>query len=151
MRTPITGLAVAAVLAGMLAGNAEAAARKKAPDREYFDVSRMAPLTDQAGDPVNGKKMVRTKGLCLSCHAMPIPEEADHGDVAPDLAGVGSRWQPAELRMRVVDPKVLNPDTIMPSFFKKEGLHRVAKNWEGQTILTAQEVEDVVAYLATLK
>lgn len=151
MRTPITGLAVAAVLAGTLAGIAEAAPRKKVPDRGYYDVSRMAALTDRPGDPVNGRTLARTKGLCLACHTMPIPEEPDHGDVAPDLAGVGSRWQPAELRMRIVDPKVLNADTIMPSFYKKEGLHRVAKNWEGQTILSAQEVEDMVAYLSMLK
>lgn len=151
MRTPITGLAVLAVLAGSLAGIAEAAPRKKAPERGYYDVSRMAPLTDKPGDPVNGKKVARTTGLCLSCHTLPIPEEADHGDVAPDLAGVGARLQAAEIRMRVVDPKVVNPDTLMPSFYKKEGLHMVAKNWEGKTILTAQEVEDVVAYLGTLK
>ncbi|CAA7622969.1 sulfur oxidation c-type cytochrome SoxX [Magnetospirillum sp. UT-4] len=150
MQTSITRLALAAVLAVALAGLAEAAPRKKAPERGYFDVSRMAPLTDQKGDPANGRKVAATKGLCVSCHVMPIPEQPDHGDVGPDLAGVGSRMQPPELRMRIVDPKVLYADTIMPSFYKSD-LNRVKKGLEGKPFLTAQEVEDVVAYLATLK
>lgn len=150
MLIPITRIALTAVLAVAVAGPTVAAPRKKAPERGYYDVSRMAPLTDVKGDPAAGREIVRKKGLCLSCHQMPIPEDADHGDVGPPLEGVGSRMQPAELRMRVVDAKIINPDTSMPSFYKKD-LHRVAKKFEGQTILTAQEVEDVVAYLATLK
>jgi L-cysteine S-thiosulfotransferase len=140
-------LAALATSAAVLSANASPL---KAPERGYFDVARMAPLTDQQGDPVNGRKIVGSKGLCLSCHEMPIPELADHGNIGPDLHGVGSRLQPPELRMRIVDPKVLNPETPMPSFYKKD-LNRVAKKWVGQTILTAQEVEDVVAYLGTLK
>lgn len=139
-----------AALAMSWAVPALAASPKKPPERGYFDVSRMAPLTDQKGDPEQGRKIAAGKGLCLSCHTMPIPEQADHGDVGPDLAGVGGRLQPPELRMRIVDPKVLNPDTPMPSFFKKE-LNRLPPNLKGQTFLTAQEVEDVVAYLGTLK
>ena len=149
MLTPIFRGALAAALALVPAALVQASP-KKPPERGYYDVSRMAPLTDQAGDPANGRKLAATKGLCLSCHAMPIPEQADHGDVGPDLAGVAERLQPAELRMRIVDPKVINPDTPMPSFYKKD-LNRVAKDWVGQTILSAQEVEDVVAYLGTLK
>ena len=151
MRASLTSAALAAMIAVGLGAAGADAAPKKMPERGYYDVNRLAPLTDKPGDPVNGKAVVRKKGLCLSCHAMPIPEEADHGDVAPDLAGVGSRLQPPELRMRVADPKVIYPDTIMPSFLKKDGLNRVAKKWEGQSILTPQEVEDVVAYLSTLK
>ena len=150
MLKPISWGTATVALAMILAAQAQAASPKKAPERGYFDVSRMAPLTDQPGDPANGRKIAANKGLCLSCHVMPIPEEADHGDVGPEMAGIGSRLQPPELRMRIVDPKVLNPDTPMPSFYKKD-LNRVAKKWEGQTILTAQEVEDVVAYLSTLK
>lgn len=150
MPTPITRVALAAVLAVAVAGPSAAAPRKKAPERGYYDVTRMAPLTDQKGDAAKGREIVVTKGLCLSCHQMPIPEQPDHGDVGPPLNEVASRMQPAELRLRIVDPKILNPDTPMPSFYKKE-LHRVAKKYEGQTILTAQEVEDVVAYLSTLK
>lgn len=150
MLTPLIRATLAAVLAVAVAGPSAAAPRKKAPERGYYDVTRMAPLTDQKGDPANGRVIVVKKGLCLSCHQMPIPEEPDHGDVGPPLNEVASRLQPAELRLRIVDPKIINPDTPMPSFYKKD-LHRVAKKFEGQTILTAQEVEDVVAYLATLK
>lgn len=143
--------ALVAAVTMALVPMAEAAPPKKKAERNIFDVTRMAPLTETPGDPANGRKLVRTKGLCLSCHVMPIPEEPDHGDVAPDLAGVGARMVPQELRLRIVDPKILNPDTMMPAFFKKDGLNRVMKSWEGKSILEAQEVEDVVAYLATLK
>ena len=149
MRKPVTRVAIAAALAVAVAGTAQAAS-KKAPERGYYDVTRMAPLTTEPGDPAKGRNIVRKQGLCLSCHVMPIPEEPDHGDIGPDLAGIGSRYQPAELRLRIVDPKILNAETPMPSFYKKD-LNRVMKSWEGKTILTAQEVEDVVAYLMTLK
>ncbi|MGE5547377.1 MAG: sulfur oxidation c-type cytochrome SoxX [Solirubrobacterales bacterium] len=150
MPKPLIGVAVAAALAVAATDPASAAPRKKTPERGYFDVTRMAPLTSEKGDPANGRLIARTKGLCLSCHVMPIPEEPDHGDIGPDLAGVATRWSPPELRMRVADAKAFNPDTPMPSFYKKD-LNRVAKDWEGKSILTAQEVEDVVAYLLTLK
>jgi sulfur-oxidizing protein SoxX len=110
-------------------------------------------LTDIPGDPANGRSVAidRKKGNCLACHAMPIPEQSFHGEVGPDLNGVGSRYSAGELRLRIVDPKVLNPDTIMPAFYKTNGLHRVLADFEGKPMLTAQEVEDVVAYLQTLK
>ena len=150
MLKPISWGALAVALAVHWAVQSQAASPKKPPERGYYDVSRMAPLTDQKGDPVNGRAIAAGKGLCLSCHVMPIPEQPDHGDVGPDLAGVAARLQPPEMRMRIVDPKVLNPDTPMPSFFKKE-LNRVQPSLKGQSFLTAQEVEDVVAYLGTLK
>ncbi|MCB2099561.1 MAG: sulfur oxidation c-type cytochrome SoxX [Rhodobacterales bacterium] len=106
------------------------------------------------GDPVRGRAAVinRQKGNCLACHSIPeIPEEQFHGEVGPVLDDVGSRMSAGEIRMRIVDPKVINPETAMPSFYKLEGLHRVAKKWQGKTILSAQEVEDVVAYMLTLK
>ncbi|MGE5503833.1 MAG: sulfur oxidation c-type cytochrome SoxX [Actinomycetota bacterium] len=148
--TPWVRAAIAAALTVFLALGADAAQRKKAPERSVWEPSRMAPLTNDKGDPARGRIAVIKKGNCLACHIMPIPEEPDHGDVGPPLEGVGSRLTPAELRMRIVDPKVLNPDTIMPSFYKRD-LNRVAKEWEGKTILDAQDVEDVVAYLSTLK
>lgn len=110
-------------------------------------------LSGKPGDPVNGRKVAinRKKGNCLACHKMPIPEQQFHGEVGPELEGVASRYSVGELRLRVVDPKVLNEATIMPAFYKSKGFHRVLKGFEGKSILTAQEVEDIVAYLATLK
>ena len=109
-------------------------------------------LTGTAGDPAAGKKAAinQKKGNCLACHAMPIPEEQFHGKTGPDLHGIGSRQNEAELRMRLVDPKVINADTMMPSFFKT-GQHRVLPDFQGKTILEAQDVENIVAYLLTLK
>jgi len=110
-------------------------------------------LTGNAGDAKNGRKLAihRKKGNCLACHKMPIPEQAFHGNVGPDLAGVGERYTEGELRLRIVDPKVVNPDTAMPAFYKKDGFHRVLKKFKGKTIIGAQDVEDIVAYLMTLK
>lgn len=103
-----------------------------------------------SGDPQRGRLAVIGKGNCLACHQMPIPEEPDHGDIGPDLSHVGSRLDALQLAARIRDPKTINPDTIMPSFVKLD-LNRVAKDWKGQTILTEQDLADVVAYLLTLK
>ena len=110
-------------------------------------------LTEKVGDPVNGKKLAtnRKKGNCLACHSMPIPEQAFHGNIGPDLKGISSRYSEGELRLRIVNPKVLNSDTIMPAFYKADGFNRVMKKFAGKTIITAQEVEDIVTYLMTLK
>ncbi|MES2264519.1 MAG: sulfur oxidation c-type cytochrome SoxX [Pseudomonadota bacterium] len=106
-----------------------------------------------AGDPVRGRAIVASRqvGLCLLCHAAPIPEEAFQGNLAPDLAGAGDRSSAAQLRQRLVDPASLNPDTIMPAYYKTEGLQRVSAAQQGKTILSAQQIEDVVAYLQTLR
>jgi sulfur-oxidizing protein SoxX len=93
----------------------------------------------------------RNVGLCLLCHGAPIPEERFQGTLAPSLAGAGSRATPGQLRLRLVDPARLNPDTIMPPYYRVDGLTRVAKTFQGKTILTAEQIEDVVAYLASLK
>ena len=90
-------------------------------------------------------------GLCLLCHAGPYPEERFQGNLAPDLAGAGSRWTEGQLRLRMVDASRLNPETIMPAYFRTEGLTRVARSFAGTPILTAEQVEDVVAFLATLR
>ena len=112
-----------------------------------------APLTGAKGDPVRGRAIVadRQVGLCLLCHSGPIPEERFQGDLAPSLAGAGARWSEAQLRLRIADPAKVNPNTIMPSYYKSRGLDRVAASYRGKTILSAQQIEDVVAYLATLK
>ncbi len=135
-----------AVLCGALAASANAA--------EYVVVDDTIPasLTGKAGDPAAGKKLAihRKKGNCLACHVMPIPEEQFHGEIGPDISDAGSNYTEAELRMRLVDPKVLNPDTIMPAFLKT-GTTDVLKKFAGKTILKPQEIEDIIAYLMTLK
>ena len=143
--TAALGLAVA----GTIAANTQAA---ELVNFSVVDETIPQSLTGTAGDAANGKKVVihRKKGNCLACHVMPIPEQQFHGLTGTDLNGVASRLDEATLRMRIVDPKVINPDTMMPSFYRT-GQHRVLKDFEGKTILSAQEVEDVVAYLMTLK
>ena len=117
------------------------------------DVTIPKALTDQPGDPENGRAVAihRKKGNCLACHILPIPEQSFHGEIGPDLNGVAGRYDAGELRLRLVDPKVINPDTIMPAYYRSNGLHRVLKDFQGKTLLTAQEVEDIIAYLQTLK
>ena len=109
-------------------------------------------LTGAKGDPARGRAIVanRQVGLCLLCHSGPFPEERFQGELAPDLRGVGKRWTEAELRLRIVDSSRINPATIMPGYHRTEGLVRVGPAWRGKTILSAEQIEDVVAYLTTL-
>ena len=111
------------------------------------------PLTDQPGDAARGRAIVanRQLGLCLLCHTAPIPEERFQGNLAPDLAGAGARWSEAQLRLRLVDSRRVNPQTIMPPYYRSEGLTRVGSPWQGKTVLAAQQIEDVVAYLRSLQ
>ena len=112
-----------------------------------------APLTAVAGDARQGRAIVanRQLGLCLLCHTGPIPEERFQGNLAPDFAGSGARYSAGQLRLRMVDASRLNPDTIMPAYFRADGLEMVPSALRGKTILTAQQIEDVVAYLQTLR
>ena len=105
------------------------------------------------GDALRGRAIVanRQVGLCLLCHTAPIAEEPFQGDLAPSLVGAGARWTIPQLRLRIADSSRLDPATIMPSYFRTEGLQRVAPAHQGKTILSAQQIEDVVAWLATLK
>ena len=111
------------------------------------------PLTGQPGDPARGRAIVTNRfvGLCLLCHSGPFPEERFQGDLAPDMRGAGSRWSEAQLRLRMVDSSRLNPDTIMPIYYRTEGFTRVAPAFRGKPVLTAEQIEDVVAFLTTLK
>ena len=110
-------------------------------------------LTGASGDAARGRAIVanRQVGLCLLCHSGPFPEERFQGNLAPDLRGSGGRWSEGELRQRIVDSGRINPATIMPAYHRTEGLVRVAPAWRGKPILSAEQVEDVVAYLKTLK
>lgn len=111
------------------------------------------PLTATPGNPARGRQLVRDMGhvTCLICHALPIPEEPDHGAVGPSLSDIASRASIGQIRLRLVDPKALNPQTIMPSYYRLAGLTRVEAPYRDRPIYSAQQVEDVVAYLASLK
>jgi sulfur-oxidizing protein SoxX len=111
-----------------------------------------ASLTGKPGDPARGRAIViNRQNACLLCHSGPFPEERFQGDLSPSLKGAGTRWTEGELRLRIVDAGRLNPATIMPSYYKVDGLTRVATAWRGKPILTAEQIEDVVAYLTTLR
>ena len=112
-----------------------------------------ASLTGAPGDAERGLKIVtnRQVGLCLLCHSGPYPQERFQGTMAPDLKGAGSRWTEGQLRLRIVDAARVNPQTIMPPYYRIDGLERVAAGFRGKPILTAEQIEDVVAYLVTLK
>ena len=111
------------------------------------------PLTREPGNAAEGRRIVATRqlGLCLLCHSGPLPEERFQGNLAPDLAGAGRRWNAAQLRLRLVDPQQLNPDSIMPAYHRTQGLTRVGPAWRERPILSAQQIEDVLAFLATLR
>ena len=135
------------VLVLLAAGSVQAAELKVVGD------AIPEPLTTTAGDAPRGRAIVasRQAGLCLLCHTGPFPEDRFQGNLAPDLAGAGARWSAGQLRLRIADAQRLNPQTIMPAYHRSEGLQRVAPALKGKTLLNAQQVEDVVAYLMTLK
>lgn len=110
-------------------------------------------LTGAPGDPARGRAIVanRQVGLCLLCHSGPFPEERFQGDLAPDLRGAGARWTEGQLRLRIVDSGRINPATIMPAYHRVDGLVRVAPAFRGRPILSAEQIEDVVAFLTTLR
>jgi sulfur-oxidizing protein SoxX len=110
-------------------------------------------LTGVKGDPARGRAIVanRQVGLCLLCHSGPFPEERFPGNLAPDLKGAGSRWSEGQLRLRIVDSGRINPATIMPAYHRTEGLMRVAPAYRGKPVLSAEQIEDVVAFVMTLR
>jgi sulfur-oxidizing protein SoxX len=111
------------------------------------------PLSDEPPNVENGRRIVtdRQQGLCVLCHSGPFPEARFQGDLATNLAGTGARWSEAQLRLRLVDASRLNPGTIMPSYYRTNDLERVGWQWRGQPVLNAQQIEDVVAFLRTLR
>lgn len=137
--------------AALLAGTATADDFMK---YEVVDYAIQKSLTGKAGDPAAGEKAFvnRKQGNCLACHQVSkLSAHPFHGEIGPSLDGVAERYNTAQLRLQVANPKAINPDTIMPAFYRVDGLHMVSKKFKGKTILSAQQVEDVVAYLQTLK
>jgi sulfur-oxidizing protein SoxX len=143
-----------AVVVVMLCFLASGAASAEAGLRPYEIDGDTIPksLTGFPGDPVRGRVIVvKREATCLLCHSGPFPDQRFQGDLSPDLTDVGSRWTEGQLRMRLVDAAHLNPETIMPSYYRVDGLNRVARNLRGTPVLTAEEIEDVIAFLLTLK
>jgi sulfur-oxidizing protein SoxX len=109
-------------------------------------------LTGMPGDATRGRALVLDRtSTCILCHSGPFPEAKFQGDLAPSLAGAGSRWSEGQLRLRLVDASRLNPATIMPSYYRVDGLDRVGLAWRGKPLLSADQIEDIVTYLATLR
>jgi sulfur-oxidizing protein SoxX len=141
--------AFAAIL--LMAGTASADELAK---YDVIDMAIPTSLTGKAGDAAAGEKVFinRKLGNCLACHQVTaLKAQPFHGLIGPTLDGVAERYNEGQLRLQVVNAKAINPDTIMPAFYRTEGLHRVLDKFEGKGILTAGQVEDVVAYLKTLK
>jgi L-cysteine S-thiosulfotransferase len=146
--------------AGVHAQSSQAPEPPQTPFTIQGDAIPLA-LNGLAGDAARGRAIVanRQLGLCLLCHAAPISEERFQGNLAPSLDGVGSRLNEGQLRLRIVNSRATNPETIMPSYYQREGHTRVGARvgtrvgtaWQGKTILNAQQIEDVVAYLVTLQ
>jgi sulfur-oxidizing protein SoxX len=109
-------------------------------------------LTGMRGDATRGRALVLDRtSTCILCHSGPFPEAKFQGDLAPSLAGAGSRWSEGQLRLRLVDASRLNPATIMPSYYRLDALNRVGLAWRGKPMLSADQIEDIVTYLATLR
>jgi sulfur-oxidizing protein SoxX len=143
------GFSVFVVLA---ASCASAPAQEQLLSYDVIEAAIPKSLTGKPGDPVNGRALVvKRETTCLLCHAGPFPDQRFQGNLSPDLTGTASRWTEGELRLRMVDATRLNEATIMPSFYRIEGLNRVAKSLRDKPILSAEEIEDVVSFLMTLK
>lgn len=146
-------LAVVAMVATGSGGIAHAQTVENLAPYDVVDDTIPRSLAGVTGDAARGRAIVtnRQVGLCLLCHSGPFPEEPFQGTLAPNLASAGSRWSEGQLRLRVVDSKHLNPATTMPSYYRTAGLARVGSAWKARPVLTALEIEDVVALLRTLR
>jgi len=156
MRIALTTLLAVTFSAGALV------ASEVAPTDVAFEDGAVAQtLSGQPGDPAEGRKIVGSKklGNCVACHAVTdLSDVPFHGEIGPPLDGAGDRWNEAELRGIVANAKMMFDGTMMPSFYKTEGFIRPGKAYTGKAaddtfgpLLSAQQIEDVVAYLATLK
>jgi sulfur-oxidizing protein SoxX len=145
-------LTLPAILLGLYcAVTARAAAPEAALGYTVQSDSIPQSLASQPGDAARGRKIVAGReGNCLLCHAIPETGERFMGNLAPPLSGVGRRLSAGQLRLRVADPTRVNPDAVMPAYYRTDGLDKVAEAYRGKPILGAQQIEDVVAYLVTL-
>jgi sulfur-oxidizing protein SoxX len=145
--------APAAICLLVLLSAAGAWAQEELRPYEIVGDAIAASLTGSPGDATRGRAIVtdRQVGLCLLCHSGPFPEQKFQGNIGPDLTGAGARWSEGQLRLRMVDAGRLNPDTIMPPYYRVEGLWRAAPAFRGKPVLTAEQIEDVIAYLVTLR
>jgi sulfur-oxidizing protein SoxX len=139
------------VAATVLQPPCAAAAQALQPDA-IVDGSIRASLTGIPGDAKRGRVLVVDRAsTCILCHSGPFPEIKFQGDLAPDLSGTGSRWSEGQLRLRLVAASRLNPATIMPSYYRLDGLMRVGRAWRDKSILSPDQIEDIVAFLVTLR
>lgn len=134
----------------LLGGMIQAAA---ATDYTVTDDTIQQALTEQPGNAKNGLEVFldRDRGHCLLCHQVSSLDATFQGDIGPNLSRVGEHRSEAQLRLRLVDGTRLNPNTVMPAYFRTDKLQQIGKDYQGKTVLTAQEVEDVIAYLRTLR
>jgi L-cysteine S-thiosulfotransferase len=140
-------------IAALIAANlAFAASADELVPYRIVDDGIAESLTGSPGDAARGRALVLARPTtCILCHSGPFPETRFQGDLAPDLTGAGNRWSASQLRLRLVDASRFNPQTIMPSYYRASGLVRVGRNFAGKPILSAAEIEDIVAFLATLR
>ena len=142
-------------IAALIAAGLGLASEARADDLVRYQIigdTIPKPLTGTPGDAARGRALVLARNsTCILCHSGPFPEARFQGDLAPDLTGAGNRWTVSQLRLRMVDASRFNPDTIMPSYYRNEGLVRVGHNFADKPILSAAEIEDIVAFLATLR
>ena len=143
---------IAYLAAAVLAGFGNTAGAQALQPYAVVGDAIPASLTGAAGDATRGRALVVERtSTCILCHSGPFPEQRFQGDVAPSLAGTGSRWSAGEIRLRLVDASRLNAVTIMPSYYRIDGLSRVGRAWQSKPILSAEQIEDIVAYLVTLR
>jgi sulfur-oxidizing protein SoxX len=150
------GVTVLAIATSLLAGTFHAGPASRAQGTSGVAVvgdTMPQSLTGKSGDAARGRDISfsRDRGNCIVCHAMLAPDERLHGDVGPSLEGVAGRLTEGQMRLRLVDGRRLNPSSLMPSYYRADGLKRVATAYAGKTVLTAEEIEDVLAYLMTLR
>lgn len=111
------------------------------------------PLTEKIGSASEGARIFadREAGHCVLCHVVSSQDAEFQGNVGPDLSLIGDRLSPGQIRLRIVDYQALKPDVLMPSYYRTHGFRQVAEAYAGQTVLSAEEVEHLVAYLSSLK